>query len=120
LKSDEIRSKAYNSADGAGALVPFVKELAAQVAEANEKLNIILNPPLMYNTTKIDPAEFDKFPQGGIVTVLEPRATLRDQFAMAAMTGLLNQLNVFDGEVPEMAAKRAYEHADKMLEARKK
>ena len=44
----------------------FLKELAAQVAEVNDKLNIVLNPPIMYD-----------------MTVMEPRMTLRDQFAMA-------------------------------------
>lgn len=41
-------------------------------------------------------------------------ATLRDQFAMAALTGIMA-----DGWVDSRACKRAYEIADAMLEARK-
>lgn len=41
--------------------------------------------------------------------------TLRDQFAMAALTGII----VNDTNIPEDASRYAYEMADAMLEARK-
>lgn len=40
-------------------------------------------------------------------------ATLRDQFAMAALTGVLSSLNP-----PSQAGKICYEYADQMLAAR--
>ena len=46
---------------------------------------------------------------------LESYATLRDQFAMAALTGIIiNETNT-----SKLAAKFAYEYADAMMEARK-
>lgn len=48
-----------------------------------------------------------------IVTVEVP--TLRDQFAMAALTAIVVEASV----EPETAAKYAYEYADAMLKARK-
>jgi hypothetical protein len=47
---------------------------------------------------------------------MEPRLTLRDQFAMAAMTGLLSDPS---SSGPDGAAMVAYKYADAMLEARK-
>jgi hypothetical protein len=89
-------------------------ETAAQLAELNEKLKIILNPPLMYDKVDIDPAEFHDLPNPRI-TVIEARATLRDQFAMAAMTGLLADPT---SSGPEGCATAAYKYADAMLESR--
>lgn len=44
-----------------------------------------------------------------------PVVTLRDQFAMAALTGIIiNETNAAN-----LAAKYAYEYADAMMEARK-
>ena len=44
-----------------------------------------------------------------------PIATLRDQFAMAALTGIIiNETNTAN-----LSAKYAYEYADAMMEARK-
>ncbi len=77
----------------------FLKELAAQVAEVNDKLNIVLNPPIMYD-----------------MTVMEPRMTLRDQFAMAALSGLLSDPS---SSGPDGAAMVAYKYADSMMKARK-
>ena len=45
------------------------------------------------------------------------RATLRDQFAMAALTGLLSALEY--GNPADHIAQQAYAAADAMLEARK-
>jgi len=95
----------------------MLSEIAAQLAEANEHLKRVLYPPLMYDTIKIDPAEFDNLPLAqGMITVMEPRLTLRDQFAMAAMTGLLSDPS---SSGPDGAAMVAYKYADAMLEARK-
>jgi hypothetical protein len=48
-------------------------------------------------------------------TILVTHRTLRDQFAMAALTGIIiNETNTAN-----LAAKYAYEYADAMMEARK-
>jgi hypothetical protein len=93
-----------------------LSEIAAQLAETNEKLNIILNPPLMYDTSKIDTVEISELPNP-IMNVMQPRATLRDQFAMAALTGMLagNNGSLDIKGDPDWA----YKYADSMLEARK-
>lgn len=105
----------------------LLAEVAAQLAELNEKLKVVLNPPLMYDTSNIGPNErmgfSDDLPQP-IFTAMEPRATLRDQFAMAAMQGLFsNSFDEFWVQKPESMSgtcKHAYEWADSMLEARTK
>ena len=51
-------------------------------------------------------------PTGG----LPQAATLRDQFAMAALTAVMDKVGGFD---PKMHASDAYEIADAMMEARK-
>jgi len=48
-------------------------------------------------------------------TVVEV-VTMRDQFAMAALTAVVT---AGESSEPEMAAKYAYQYADAMLEARK-
>lgn len=48
-------------------------------------------------------------------TALLQYASLRDQFAMAALTGLLSKTN---NGVKPLWAKEAYEFADAMMEAR--
>jgi rubredoxin len=48
----------------------------------------------------------------GKITVMEPHATLRDQFAMAALTGLLADPDMKD------CVKCSYIFADAMMEAR--
>ena len=98
--------------------VSMITEVAAQLAELNEKLKIILNPPLGYDTSKIDPEQWIQWSDSqGIITVNEPRATLRDKFAMAAMTGLLADPT---SSGPEGCATAAYKYADAMLEQRTK
>ena len=109
-------------------LLSLLSEMAAQGAESNENLRRVLNPPLMYDTSNIDPDDLPDLPQPVHFTVREPRATLRDQFAMAAMAG--NWLELVDGEQangdPKGTmtgvdfAKWAYNLADAMMEARKK
>ena len=50
------------------------------------------------------------------------KASIRDQFAMAALTGILMNDNLLPGNtelIPYLAAGRAYEIADAMMEARK-
>jgi hypothetical protein len=69
----------------------------------------------------------------GRIEVMEPQATLRDQFAMAAMqsdalqSALIAAAYIahgksFDGDVPNLttAVKEHYETADAMMEARNK
>ena len=108
--------------------VSMITEGAAQLADVNEKLKIILNPPLMYYTSNIGPNErmgfFDDLPQPLTFTPMETRTTMRDQFAMAAMQGLFsNSFDEFWVQKPESMSgtcKHAYEWADSMLEARTK
>ena len=100
----------------------MLTEVAAQLAEANEKMRCILNPPLLWDRTKIDPAALDdalqNLPQG-ILTVMEPRLTLRDQFAMAALQGMLASVDPEASvAVSHNTTKEAYLWADAMLEAR--
>jgi lactate dehydrogenase-like 2-hydroxyacid dehydrogenase len=100
----------------------MLTEVAAQLAELNEKLKIILNPPVMYDKVDIDPADFSGLSNQRI-TVTEPQLTLRDQFAMAALNGL------FSGNSYEFwvlasldilkTTSQAYKWADKMMEARR-
>ena len=72
-----------------------------------------------------------KFFPSGPITVMEPQATLRDQFAMAAMlsdalqsaivaAAYIAQGKRFDGDVPNLATgvKEHYEVADAMMKAR--
>jgi hypothetical protein len=97
-------------------LLSLLSELAAQQAEANRKWDMILYPPLMveYNKSKIDPADWLDLPQPVHFTMTEPRATLRDQFAMAAMQGMAAR-----GELCSRSlANTAYVMADDMMEAR--
>lgn len=69
-----------------------------------------------YKHYVINPAEFyPKYP-------ISPTATLRDQFAMAALTGILMNDNLLPGNtelIPYRASGCAYEIADAMMEARK-
>lgn len=103
----------------------LLSELTAITAEINKKWDMILNPPLMvkYDKTKIDLADWNESPQP-IMMVNEPRPTLRDQFAMAALQG------VFSGNSDEFwvdvsldvlkTTSQAYKWADKMMEERNK
>ena len=96
----------------------MLTEIAAQVAELNDKLKVILNPPLMYDTSKIDPVVFPELPQPITMMMNPPRATLRDKFAMAALQGLMMS-NWEDCPYPTGYAEEAYKMADSMMEARK-
>jgi exonuclease III len=104
-------------------LLSLLSELAAQQAEANRKWDMILYPPLMveYNKSKIDPADWLDLPQPVHFTMTEPRATLRDQFAMAAMQGLFSaSADEFwiDLLRKQNTTAQAYMWADKMMEER--
>jgi hypothetical protein len=96
----------------------LLQEIAAQLAEQNEKLNIFFHPPLMYNTEKIDFSEIENLSElhCSLLTVNQERATLRDQFAMAALTGLLSDP---ESSGPKGCADAAYSYADAMMEHRK-
>ena len=114
----ETKSVSEHEAGLASLNASMITEVAAQLAEMNEKLKIILNPPLGYDTSKIDPEQWIQWSDSqGIITVNEPRATLRDKFAMAAMTGLLADPT---SSGPEGCATAAYLYADAMLEQRTK
>ena len=103
----------------------FLAEIAQQLAEQNEKLNILLYHPLAFNVD-IGPNErmgFDSTFQP-IFMPMEPKETLRDKFAMAVLQGYIScdpTGSAFWQTIPQMqdAAKRAYEWAAVMMEARK-
>lgn len=126
MRADKIREQKLEGAGGVNYSAHyerdcaiFLRELAAQAAELNDKLKIILNPPLIYDTKTIDPSDMmgfsDDLPHP-IFTMNEPRATLRDQFAMAALTGLLSDPT---SSGPKGCAEAAYSYADAMMERRK-
>lgn len=106
-------------------LLSLLSELAAQQAESNENLKRVLNPTLMYDTSNIDPADWPDLPQPIHFTVREPRAALRDQFAMAALSGYIAcdpSGTTYWQTGPQMvdAATNAYVWANVMMEAREK
>lgn len=58
--------------------------------------------------------------RAAVLPYIHPRKTLRDEFAMAAMTGLLaNSVTIFS-ETPSIYASMAYEQADAMMQERSK
>ena len=66
-------------------------------------------------------AHTQKYPDGTWHWVNEPECTLRDQFAMAALTGLVASFHSLDMDnYKEKAAVTAYEYADAMLAEREK
>jgi hypothetical protein len=97
-------------ADGS-AQTAILVEIAAQIAETNHYLKLLANPPILLDTSKLDLENFD--PGSGILQIMEPRATLRDQFAMAALSGLLADPN---GSLD--CTETAYKVADSMMKAR--
>lgn len=101
----------------------ILAEIAAQFAEANEKLTILLDPPLKYETTKIDPNSsmgFSNDISRPLLTIMEPRSTLRDQFAMCALQGELSATRwAMRPEEMKAMVKQSYDLADLMMEARK-
>jgi hypothetical protein len=106
-------------------LLSLLSEMAAQGAESNENLKRVINPPLMYDTSNIDPADWPDLPQPIHFTVREPRAALRDQFAMAALSGYIAcdpSGTTYWQTGPQMvdAATNAYVWANVMMEAREK
>ena len=118
MQEQMLNSKSVEGQDAGfkSLLLSLLSEMAAQGAESNENLRRVLNPPLMYDTSNIDPADWADLPQPVQFTVREPRATLRDQFAMAALTGLLSDPT---SSGPKGCATAAYLYADAMMEARK-
>ena len=83
--------------------VSMLTEIAAQLAEANESLKYIAHP--LMEVQSAEQAAGEK--------------TLRDEFAMAALQGLM-MANYQDCPFPGGYAEEAYKVADSMLEARKK
>ena len=130
MKADDIRSlnhdgqKECNESETANERkagldslkVCMLTEIAAQLSEANEYLKMYSNPPMVFEGTHLNPDAFSDLPQPITFIPSEPRATLRDQFAMAAFTGLLSDPQV---QAHKTTAKLAYEMADFMMEARK-
>ena len=101
-------------------LLSLLSEMAAQGAESNENLRRVLNPPLMYDTSNIDPVDWADLPQPVQFTVREPRATLRDQIAIAALSAIIGRGDM-DTQMDVMPyCQDAYTIADAMMEAREK
>jgi hypothetical protein len=138
MKADDIRTlneraqeqllntQTINEYDGGfkSLLLSLLAEMAAQGAESNENLRRVLNPPLMYDTSNIDPSDWPDLPQPITFIPSEPRATLRDQFAMAALSGYIAcdpSGTTYWQTGPQMvdAATNAYVWANVMMEARK-
>ena len=97
----------------------MLAEIAAQLCEANENMKIVLNPPLVWNKTERNLLDLPEFPQPEfpqMITAMQPRLTMRDQFAMAALAGLLSD---HESSGPKGCAEAAYNYADAMMEARK-
>jgi hypothetical protein len=99
-------------------LLSLLSELAVQMADANDYLKMYSNPPMVFEGTHLNPADFSDLPQPITFTPAEPRATLRDQFAMAAMQGILARPLAGYRPSREELAKDAYFYAEGMLEAR--
>ncbi len=71
-------------------------------------------------TDDIDAYEVTTPPQGDPIRFPVTMTTLRDRFAMAALTGLLSQYPYDPAKIQrEDMTKTAYDFADSMLEARK-
>ena len=141
MKADDIRtlneraqeqllntkSVAEHEAGFKSLLLSLLSEMAAQGAESNENLKRVLNPPLMYDSSKMNEVDISllpELPQPVQFTVIEPRATLRDQFAMAALSGYIAcdpSGTTYWQTGPQMvdAATNAYVWANVMMEARK-
>jgi hypothetical protein len=119
MQEQMLNSKSVEGQDAGfkSLLLSLLSEMAAQGAESNENLRRVLNPPLMYDTSNIDPSDWPDLPQPVHFTVREKRATLRDQFAMAAMQALLAGKSALDRN---QLAIDAYFYAEGMMEARKK
>jgi hypothetical protein len=94
---------------------------------------MVLSEKWMCDLCKKEFYPLPEFFGSGQIQVMEPQATLRDQFAMAAMqsdalqsaliaAAYIAQGKSFDGDVPNLttAVKEHYETADAMMEARKK
>ena len=119
MQEQMLNSKSVEGQDAGfkSLLLSLLSEMAAQGAESNENLRRVLNPPLVYDTSNIDPSDWPDLPQPVHFTVREKRATLRDQFAMAAMQALLAGKSALDRN---QLAIDAYFYAEGMMEARKK
>lgn len=119
MQEQMLNSKSVEGQDAGfkSLLLSLLSEMAAQGAESNENLRRVLNPPLMYDTSNIDPSDWPDLPQPVHFTVREKRATLRDQFAMAAMQALLAGKSALDRN---QLAIDAYFYAEGMMEAREK
>ena len=134
MKADDIRtlneraqeqllntkSVAEHEAGFKSLLLSLLSELTAQHAEENEHIKRMLNSPLMYDTSNIDPVDWADLPQPVQFTVREPRATLRDQIAIAALSAIIGRGDM-DTQMDVMPyCQDAYTIADAMMEAREK
>ena len=66
---------------------------------------------------KTDELKLRETIQSGFYSLKQEQPTLRDQFAMAALSGMLGHPKCAVSE-PEKDAKWAYKYADAMMEAR--
>lgn len=96
-----------------------VRELAAQVAEANEYLKRIVCPPLCFESGSIDPETLKDAQPGKIAWTPGPKS-LRDEIAIAALTAIISRGDLDTEMNVAPYCQDAYTIADAMLEARKK
>lgn len=115
------QSNSLTERDFQGFVMEMLREGVAQLAEIAEHLKRFAYPSLVFDASNVDLKDVDlSGPSHPILRVTEPRATLRDQFAIAALSGMLADPNVTRKNVVQEAVEFAYKAADAMMEARKK
>jgi hypothetical protein len=108
--------------------VPNYNELMRKdFLSEQEAFKYMLNPSAQKQEIKMDnkneiigqSAQWMTFPQGTTIPQIQQHdETMRDRFAMAALTGMLGSQDFF-GDMQSFC-RVAYEYADAMIEARKK
>ena len=118
MNAEEIRSWAEKKWSEERLRTEALIEIAAQLSETNQYLKCFANPPILFDKSNIDIGDIGE-PGQVIPLRIEPRATLRDQFAMAALSGLLSSgpnKDLTNGDIANIV----YTMANAMMEARKK
>ena len=118
MNAEEIRSWAEKKWSEERRRTEALIEIAAQLSETNQYLKCFANPPILFDKSNIDIGDIGE-PGQVIPLRIEPRATLRDQFAMAALSGLLSSgpnKDLTNGDIANIV----YTMANAMMEARKK
>ena len=133
MNAEEIRGKQpsksgydgngrYKPTDGDIARASFeaVRELAAQVAEANESLKCLARPMLGYDVNKADLSGVDLQPGKITFRPTQDVKTLRDEIAIAALAAIISRGDLDTEMNVTPYCQDAYTIADAMIEARKR